>query len=104
MGAGPGTYASESLAQTLTPAIDMTAGRLAVRLSSPPGFGSTRSFTLRVNGFDTTVSCTLIDVQTECQNNIDTYPIPAGSLLSIRASSTGAPASTTVAFGLSLGG
>lgn len=103
MGSGSGTSASEGNAQTLTPAIAMQASNLAVEMSAAPGIGASRTLTFRVNGITTPLSCTVTGAVPFCQDTSNFVNLPAGSLISIQASSTGLPNAAVIRFGVSLG-
>lgn len=78
----------EAAVQTLSPAVGFTADRLAVRASTAPETGSI-TVTLRANGADTELSCTIPPGEAGCTNTTAAVVIPAGSTLSLQASSTG---------------
>jgi hypothetical protein len=46
--------------------ISMTAEKMSVKLTSAPGVGKSLTVTLRVNGSDTALSCTVADTNTGC--------------------------------------
>jgi hypothetical protein len=92
--------ATESLAQTLAPAAPFVASRLAVRATAAPGAGNTVTVTLRDEGADTPLSCTIADVSTTCSNQGASALITGSSALSLEISSTGtvSPLSLFVGF------
>jgi hypothetical protein len=83
---------------TLSPAATIVARDLAVELTAAPGAGATRTFTLRDDGADTAVSCTISGSETTCTSTA-TATVAAGSELSIRVSVSGLPASASALFG-----
>ncbi|MGH2920656.1 MAG: hypothetical protein ACRDKU_01115 [Gaiellaceae bacterium] len=91
--------ATESQAETLAPAAGFAASNLAVRVASAPGAGSSLTVTLRANGADTPLTCTIAAADTTCSNTSVSAAIPAGSTLSIQVSSTGAILTTTLLVG-----
>ena len=103
MGMGSGTSAAEGNVQGLTPSLGMQASKLAVRLSTAPGVAASRTVTFRVDGMSTPLSCTAFGLSTYCEDTLNSVNVPAGSLISVQASSTGSPALAVVSFGLSLG-
>lgn len=103
LGSGSGTSGSESNVQSLTPSVGMFASNLAVKVDVAPGPGAARFFNFRLDGIDTTLSCQIAELNTTCSDTSDQVPLLAGSLISIRASTSGLAAASGVHFGLSLG-
>ncbi len=68
----------------LSPNATVTAGNLAVAVTVVVNNNSGRSFTLRVNGVDTALSCTIESLQTSCASNT-VVTIPPVSLMSIHS-------------------
>jgi hypothetical protein len=101
VGSGSGTTSSEASSQVLTPLVPMTASNLAVELSASPG--ATRTFTFRVDGAPTALSCSVTGLDPFCSDTSSVVNIPAGSAIALESSSTGIPNSATVRFGISLG-
>jgi hypothetical protein len=83
-GIGP-QDAGEDIVQQVSPAVPIVArdlvGRYDRSLDSPSG--GTRSFTLRVNGASTALTCTLTRPAQSCSNKTARVRIEPGSLLSI---------------------
>ena len=79
--------AAESAAQTLAPAADFTARNLSVRTSMAPGLGNTVTVTLRDDGADTALACTVSGAATTCTSPA-TALVGAGSALALKVSST----------------
>jgi hypothetical protein len=98
-GISPASLA-EGPVQIGSPGVPTTAGNLSVRLDTAPG--TSRVFTLRVDGVDTGVTCTIANADTACSNAVATAAVPAGSRLSLRNDVTGAPVASGVQFGLTL--
>src|SRR3954447_7294247 len=90
--------ANENDVSSFTPNADMKASDLAITLTVAPGLADTRTFTLRVGNADTALSCTVPGGNVGCTST-GSVTIPSGSLISIRATSTGAPGTTDVRFG-----
>ena len=61
----PTTFANEAYAATLAP-VAMVATDLAFKVSQPPGVASTRTLTMRVNGVDTSLACTVTGINQSC--------------------------------------
>ena len=97
-GAGPQST-SEKDVVTLSPNATIVARDLAASVGTAPGVGATRTFTLRDDGLDTSVSCTISGLDTACGGGSTTATIAPGSELSIRMTTTGFAAATVVAFG-----
>jgi hypothetical protein len=91
--------ASEDAVETLAPARDLFARNLAVQTTSAPGTGNTLTVTLRVDGADTALACTLADLATSCSNVAADVSLPAGSTVSLEVSSTPTVLSTSVLVG-----
>jgi hypothetical protein len=83
----------ESSVQQISPAATIIGQDLFARHPNDAGIsnpGSIRSFTLRVNGADTALTCTLTTPEQSCQNTTARVTIPPGSLLSMREGQGGA--------------
>jgi hypothetical protein len=78
---------TESQAQTLAPAANFNAHNLSVRTSMAPGAGNSVTITLRANGADTGVSCTISETATTCSSTA-TALVGAGSALALKISSS----------------
>jgi hypothetical protein len=92
---------TEAPAQILSPGVATTAGNLSVRLDASPGPAASRAFTLRVNGADTALSCTITNAGQTCTSGAS-VAVPAGSLLSLENDASAAPLPSGVQFGLTL--
>jgi hypothetical protein len=64
-----------------------------------PGAGNTRTFTLRTNAADTTLTCTVSGTATACDSGAVTVPVAALARVSIKSASEGGPGNTDVLFG-----
>ena len=93
--------ATETNVSTLAPSIATVASRFSVKLTTPPGFGQTRTFTLRVNGSDT-LSCSLDSSATLCSIIGADAAVPANAELTLQIDSSGAPAPADALFGFRL--
>lgn len=91
--------ATEWLVTTLSPAAPGVATRLSVRLSEPPGAGNSLTFTLRINGLDSPLSCTISGSARAADTASASAFIPAGSELSICVTAAGVPTSSSALFG-----
>lgn len=67
----------------------MSASGLQVNIDSAPGGGNSIAFTLRVAGSDSTLTCTIADPATSCQDITHTVSIAQNNLLSIKFVTTG---------------
>jgi hypothetical protein len=92
---------TEPPAQILSPGVAATAGNLSVRLDASPGPAASRTFTLRVNGADSALTCTIANAAQTCSAG-GSVAVPAGSLLSLENDASAAPLPSGVQFGLTL--
>ena len=80
----------------VSPPVAMVARDMRVRLDDAPGDGlRQRTFTLVVNGTDTTLGCTITSNLTTCSDTTAAATVPAGSLIYIKATGVNSPAATT---------
>ena len=94
------TSVSESDVTYLSPNQTIVARDLAVKVSTAVVGGGSRVFTLRDDGADTAVTCTIGGPNnTTCNSGAATATISAGSELSIEVTENSAPGSTTALFG-----
>jgi hypothetical protein len=70
-----------------------------VKLTAAPGLASSRTFTLRDDGTDTTVSCAISGSATTCDSAASTATIAAASELSVKVTNSGGPNLATALFG-----
>jgi collagen triple helix repeat protein len=89
---------TESQAQTLSPAADFTAANMSVRVSSAPGAGNSLTVTLRDDGADTALACTISSSATTCTSG-GSVVVTAGSALALKVSSTPTLAGTSLLVG-----
>lgn len=66
-----------------------TAKNLYVDLTAVPGVGNSWAMTLRKNGADTALTCTISGLSTTCTDTSNTVSIAVGDLLAIAATETG---------------
>ena len=81
--------AVEGDVQTLSPNASLTAQDLAVMATAAPGVGNSVTVTLRDDGVDTAVTCTISGLSTTCNSAAASATIAAGSRLSFELTSTG---------------
>ena len=94
--------AIESPVVILSPGVATKAGNLSVRLDASPGPAASRVFTLRVNGVDTAVTCSIANAAQTCTSGGASVTVPAGSVLSLENDASNGPLPTGVQFGLTL--
>lgn len=68
-----------------------TLSDLRVRLDTAPGAGKSYAFTVRKNGADTSVTCTVSEAATSCSDTTNTAIFFSGDLISIESVPTGTP-------------
>jgi hypothetical protein len=68
-----------------------TASKLIVATSANLGGGASITLTVRRNGADTTLGCTIIAGQNSCTDLVDSVTFTDGQFLSIRYNETGGP-------------
>jgi hypothetical protein len=82
-----------------TPNAAMVGRDLLVRLTTAPGVGAARAFTLMDDGSPTGVTCTVVHPQTSCDSGTATHTFSPGSDVSLRLENSmiaPAPANATV--------
>jgi hypothetical protein len=90
----------EHTAQTLSPNATVTLRNLSVRVDLPPSPGCSYVFTVRVNGTDTALTCT-VPAGAKVANSGAAYAtIPPGSLVSLSVTAVGTSSATMAYFGL----
>jgi hypothetical protein len=87
--------ASEAPAQQVVP-LAGTVSKFYVRLSGTPGNGRSYTFTVRVNGADTAVTCVVQDAATGCSDTTNSVTLAAGDLIAIHAVGTANPTGRTM--------
>lgn len=85
-GIGPTSNTDESAVVEASPAVTIVGRDLVGEYLHDTAPSGTRSFTLRVNGADTALTCTYTIPATSCSDTSDAVTIPAGSQLSIKFS------------------
>ena len=90
---------SESSVQIAAPQDAVSAGNLRIRQSPAPSDNLT--FTLRVNGANTAVSCTVTTAQTACDSAAASAAVSPGDLLSLGVTA-GTKTTVSAAFSLDL--
>ena len=88
---GVGTSATEANANVPLPS--GKAGKLVVSLAAAPGSGKSAAVTIRKNGVNSALSCTVSGTATACTDTVDSVTFSDGDLLSILYTETGAAAS-----------
>ena len=89
---GRDSNTTEATVQTVSDS--MTLKKIAIRLNNTPGAGKSRAFTLRVNGVDTALTCTVVDTNTGCSFAAD-VAVGNNDLLSTSDVPTGSPTTTS---------
>lgn len=95
-GANAAGTATESNNQNIARAMTVTA--IYVKLSAAPGSGKSKTFTLRKNGADTALTCTVSDAATTC-NGTGSVAIADDDLISTSDAPSGTPAVSAVTIG-----
>jgi hypothetical protein len=75
------------------------AQALTVQVTTSPGAGNSRTFTLRDDAADTSLTCTVSGTNTTCNSGAATVAIAAGSRVSLKSVAAGAPPNTDALFG-----
>lgn len=77
-----------------------TFRNLYINVTNSPGAGQSYVFTLRVNGADTSVTCTISNSATSCNDTTHTAAITAGQTYSIKSVSSATATGTDPAWGV----
>jgi hypothetical protein len=91
--------AVEGDAQTLSPNASLTAQDLAVVATAAPGVGNSVTVTLRDDGVDTALACTISGLGNTCNSAAASATIAAGSRLSFQLTSSGVVPATSLLVG-----
>lgn len=94
VGAGLGAYGSQVSVQDLNFSPFPAAGtidKLYVSLATAPGVGNSRVYTLRKTGVDQTLTCTIADTATTCNDTTHSFSNSAGDVVLLRLDGTGSP-------------
>jgi hypothetical protein len=83
----------------LSSAADAVGRDLAIGLATAPGTGNSWAVTLRINGADTPLTCTIAGDATSCDSGGATVAVPKKSSLSFKIEPSGTPPSTPIYFG-----
>ncbi len=78
-------------------------GNLYVRLSAAPGLaasGKSYTFTIRVNGVDTALTCTVLEIATSAEDAVNVIDLAAGDLVSLGITPANAPDAAVATWGL----
>ena len=106
----PSTYLSlhgrhdsgtEFFAETVFP-ISGTLRNLYVEVSTAPGGGNSRTFTVRKNSTSTALTCTIAGAATSCSDLVNTVTIAAGDTAVLQHTPSGSPAAGRVIDGVVL--
>lgn len=84
---------TESVVQAIMPEAG-NLRNLAVMVGTAPGAGTSWAFTLRVNGVDTALTCTVSNTSTTASDQSHTVAVNAGDLLTLSCAATGAVATS----------
>jgi hypothetical protein len=76
---------------TSLPVSSGTASKLIVNVGSALGAGSSVTLTLRQNGADSALTCTVAEGESSCTNLVDSVAFADGDLLSVRHNESGNP-------------
>lgn len=77
-----------------------TISRLFCRAGASPGSGKSRAQTLRVNGSDTAITCTVSNTAQICNNQADSVHVVPGDLVNLKTVPSGTPTSAAIACGV----
>lgn len=92
---------TESVVQTLAPAAgSLTEMRVESIGGGSPGSGKSFTFTVRINGADSNLSCAVSDTGTTCNDTCGDCTLSAGDLVSIKSVPSGTPTSDEYAWTL----
>src|SRR3990167_8213085 len=75
---------------------DGTVKNLRILLDVSPGSGTSYTFTVRKNGSNASLACSIADTATSCQDSTNSFSVSGGDLLTIESSPSGTPASVLV--------
>lgn len=82
--------AAESQRKQVIP-IASTLSSLRISISVAPGSGKSRVFTIRKNGSATSLSCTISDTNTSCEDITNSVSLVAGDYISLEQAPSGTP-------------
>jgi len=93
-----GNTASATEVNTNLPLPSGTASKLVVSLTKEPGAGQSATITIRKNGVDTALSCTISGIANTCTDATDSVTFSNGDMLSVLYSKTSSAAAAHVRF------
>ena len=96
---GNSTFANEAFAATPAP-VAMVVTDLVFVLSQPPGGNAVRTLRFRVNGFDTSLTCSVTGILQTCSAPGAAVAVSPLDSISLQWSHEGAPAAAIGQFGL----
>jgi hypothetical protein len=91
---GGSAAGSTTEANTQSIGDSMTVTKIAVKLTAAPGAGKSRVYTLRINGADTALTCTIADTATACTGT-GSVAVNDDDLVVTADAPTGTPATST---------
>jgi hypothetical protein len=91
---GDSTTESPSIGTQRNVAVSGNLKNFAVALNVAPGGGTSYAFTVRVNGVDTAITCTISGAAKTCADSVDSAAISINDLVSIKSVPSGGPATT----------
>lgn len=77
-----------------------TVKNFYISLKTAPGSGKTQIVMVRKNEADTTLTCTVADTNTACNDTTHSFTVAAADRLTLKISGTGTPANTSHSFGI----
>lgn len=86
---------TENLVETIV-ATGGTISKLRINLTAAPSTGKSFVYTLRVNGVDSALTCTVADAATTASDTTHSVSVAAGDRVSIKAVPSGTPTASTV--------
>lgn len=99
IGGQQGLNATEARRRNVIPT-GGTIKNLYVKLSTAPGAGTSRTFTLYKNGSATALTCTVSDAATTANDTTHSVSVAAGDEVSLESTLTGTPAASRLGAGL----
>lgn len=88
---GGGSWSTTEADANLVISSPATFKSLKIELESTPGAGKSYAFTLRKNGSDTSVTCTVSDTNTTCSDASNSFTVVAGDLVALQSVPSGTP-------------
>jgi len=75
-----------------------TVSSFRARIATAPGASKSWVFTVRKNGANTTMTCTITGAATQCATTANSFSVTAGDLLSVQVAAVSGPAGTAGVF------